>query len=98
MEVSGQFYAPAALFTGKQSRYPLCRRLVKPQSRAGRCEEEKSFLSLPGVEGLLGRPIHNLTAIQTELSRPHLDFIVRRLPAFQNFLLPPFSDPYPLPF
>jgi hypothetical protein len=39
--VSVQLHAPAALPRGKSYRYPLDRRLGGPQSRSGRCGEEK---------------------------------------------------------
>lgn len=41
-----------------------------PQSRSGRCEEEKNHLLLSEVEHrFLGRPVRNIGAIPTELSR-----------------------------
>jgi hypothetical protein len=43
MEVSGQLHAPAALPPGKEPRYALDRRLDGPQSRSGRCGEEKNL-------------------------------------------------------
>jgi hypothetical protein len=43
MERSGQLYAPAALPPGKEPRYPLDKRLGGPQSRFGRCGEQKSL-------------------------------------------------------
>jgi hypothetical protein len=39
--VSSQLHPPAALPPGKEPRYPLDRRLGGPQSRSGRCGEEK---------------------------------------------------------
>jgi hypothetical protein len=42
MEVSGQLHVPAALTPGKESCYPLARRLGGPQSRSGRGGEEKN--------------------------------------------------------
>jgi hypothetical protein len=42
MEVSGQLHAPAALPPGKDTRYPLDRRLGGPQSQSGRGGEEKN--------------------------------------------------------
>jgi hypothetical protein len=47
MELSGRLHARAALPPGKIHQYPKCRRLVGPQSRCGRCDEEKN-LSLVG--------------------------------------------------
>jgi hypothetical protein len=43
MEASGQLHAPVALPPGKSLRYPLDRRLDWPQSRSGRCGEEKNL-------------------------------------------------------
>jgi hypothetical protein len=43
MEVSGDLHAPAALPPRKSPWYPLDRRLRGPQSRSGRCEEEKNL-------------------------------------------------------
>jgi hypothetical protein len=45
--VSGKLHAPADLTSGKEPRYPLDRNLGGPQSRSGRCGEEKNF----GVSG-----------------------------------------------
>jgi hypothetical protein len=42
MEVSGQLHDPAALPPGKEIRYPLDRRLGRPQSRSGSGGEEKN--------------------------------------------------------
>jgi hypothetical protein len=50
MEVSGQLHAPAALPPGKNSWYPLDRRLDGPQSRSGRGGEGKYSEPLPGIE------------------------------------------------
>jgi hypothetical protein len=36
MRVGGQLHAPAALPPGKETRYPLYRRLCGPQGRSGR--------------------------------------------------------------
>jgi hypothetical protein len=41
--VSGQLHAPAALPCGNRPRYPLDRGLGGPQSRTGRCGEEKNI-------------------------------------------------------
>jgi hypothetical protein len=62
----------------KDLRYTLHRILGRPQSRFGRCEEEKNLLSLRGIEfHSLGHPLHNVVPILTELVsrsgvRPHL--------------------------
>jgi hypothetical protein len=51
MELSGQFHAPVTLHLpsphGKSPRYPLVRRLGRPQSLSGCCGEEKNPLPLP---------------------------------------------------
>jgi hypothetical protein len=61
--VSGQCNAPAALFPqGKDTRYPLLRRLGRPQSRSGHGGHRKNPLPLPGIElRLPGCPIHSPT-------------------------------------
>jgi hypothetical protein len=41
--MAGQLHALAALFPRKEPQYPLDRRLVVPQSRSGRCEEENNL-------------------------------------------------------
>jgi hypothetical protein len=41
MEVSGQLHGPAALLQWKSRRYPLDRRLGRPQSRSVHGGEEK---------------------------------------------------------
>jgi hypothetical protein len=50
MEVSGQLHAPAGLPQGKSPLHLLDRRLGGPQSRSGRCGEEKNSKPLPGLE------------------------------------------------
>jgi hypothetical protein len=65
MEVSGQLY-----LKGKSPWYPLDRRLGGPQSRSGRCGEEKYSQPLSGLEP----PIIQLVtqSCTTELSQiPH---------------------------
>jgi hypothetical protein len=47
MEISGQIHVPANLSVGKNTRYPLSRTLVEPQSQSGRLEEDKSLFHLP---------------------------------------------------
>jgi hypothetical protein len=49
MQVSGQLHSPAALPSGKRTRYSLYVRLREPESPSGRCEEVKA-LSLQGIE------------------------------------------------
>jgi hypothetical protein len=56
MEVSGQLHVPAALPPGKVPRYPLDRRLGGPQSRSGRCGEEKN-LALHGNRTRIVQPV-----------------------------------------
>jgi hypothetical protein len=51
---------------GRFPRYPLDRRLGGPQSRSGRCGEEKNLLPLPGIE--LRPPSPLPVATPTELS------------------------------
>jgi hypothetical protein len=64
MEVSGQFHASAALFPGKSQGYPLDRKLDGPQSRSGRCGEEKNLFPLPEIEpSLMARPADGLIKI-----------------------------------
>jgi hypothetical protein len=53
--------------TGKEPWYPLCTRLSGPQSRSGRCAEEKYFTSA-GIR----TPSVQLVALPTELSRLRL--------------------------
>jgi hypothetical protein len=50
MEGSGQIHAQAALPTRKGPLYPLDRKLGGPQSRSGRCGEEKNYQPPPGIE------------------------------------------------
>jgi hypothetical protein len=50
MEVNGQLHAPAALPQGKNTWYPLDRRLGGPQSRSGHCDEEKNSQPSSGIE------------------------------------------------
>jgi hypothetical protein len=56
LDVTGQLHAPAALPPGKETRYPLDRRLGGPQSRSGQYGEVK-ILDPIGLElRPLGRP------------------------------------------
>jgi len=50
MEMSGQVYDSAALPAGKESRYPLDRKLGGLQSRYWSVSEEKNSHLLPGHE------------------------------------------------
>jgi hypothetical protein len=50
MELSGQLHAPTALSPGKETRYPLDRRLGGFQSCSGRGGEEKNSQPPPGIE------------------------------------------------
>jgi hypothetical protein len=61
MGVSGQHHAPAALCPrGKDSRYPLYRRLGGPQSRSGHRGYGKNLLPLLGIEpGSPSRPVRS---------------------------------------
>jgi hypothetical protein len=61
--VSGQLHVPAALPPGKNSWYPLDRKLGGPQNRSGRGGEEKNSQPLLGLEP----PI--IQSYTTELSR-----------------------------
>jgi hypothetical protein len=58
MEVTGQLHATTALLRRNSRQYPLDRRGGgQPQSRSGRCEEEKNVLPLPGIEPQFPCPI-----------------------------------------
>jgi hypothetical protein len=57
-------HVPADLYRGKSPRYPLDRRLGGPQSRYGRCGENKN-LALAGNPTSAFQPI----AVPSELSR-----------------------------
>jgi hypothetical protein len=61
-------YTPRPLYSeGKNSWYPLDRRLSEPQSRSGCGGEEKNSQSLPGLEPLIIQPVAQ--RYTTELSR-----------------------------
>jgi hypothetical protein len=67
-------FTPLPLYPrGKRLRYPLDRRLGRPQSRSGRCGEEKK-LALPAIEPEPSSPYP--VAIPTELSRLALHMII----------------------
>jgi hypothetical protein len=57
MEKSFRLQAPAALPTGKESQYPLNRRLGEPQSRSGRLAEEAALLNQLGFELRIVQPV-----------------------------------------
>lgn len=42
-QMSGQLHVPANLPSGKNPRYPMDTRLGEPQSRQGRCREQKNL-------------------------------------------------------
>jgi hypothetical protein len=70
MEVSGQLHIPAALSPGKSPRYPLDRRLGRPQRRSGRGDEENNSQPPPEIEPPNPeRPANSLVAIPAEVSR-----------------------------
>jgi hypothetical protein len=57
MEVVGQLHAPATLPPGKESWYPLDRRLGGPQGRCGRGYVQKNSQPSPELEPLIIQPI-----------------------------------------
>jgi hypothetical protein len=65
MDMSSQLHAPAALPPGKGSLVHIGR----PQSRSGRCGEEKNSQALPGLEPPIIQPVAQRCT--TELSRLH---------------------------
>jgi hypothetical protein len=54
MRVGGQLHAPAALPPGKETRYPLYRRLGRPQGRSGRL---RKILPPPGFDPRTVQPV-----------------------------------------
>jgi hypothetical protein len=50
MEVCDQLHTPTALLSGKETRYPLDKRLCGPQSLSGHGVEEKNSQSPPGIK------------------------------------------------
>jgi hypothetical protein len=54
MRVGGQFHAPAALPPGKETRYPLYRKLGGPQGRSGRV---RKISPLPGMDPRTVQPV-----------------------------------------
>jgi hypothetical protein len=57
MEMSGQLHAPAVLPAGKESLYPLNKRLGGPQSRSGRGGDDKKIPDLTGNRTLVVHPV-----------------------------------------
>ena len=57
-----QLHVPALEPQRHISRYPLNRRLDRPQSQAVFFGEKKNLLPLPEIERFLGRPARGLTA------------------------------------
>jgi hypothetical protein len=43
LEVSGQLHVPAASVVGKETPYPLDKRLSGPHSQSGRCRDKNIF-------------------------------------------------------
>jgi hypothetical protein len=72
MEVSGQLHAPAAL--PPREWHLLDMRLGGPQSRSGRCSEEKNSHPLPGLELPIIQPVAQ--SYTAELSRL-LSYVVK---------------------
>jgi hypothetical protein len=72
MEVSGQFHSLAALTPGKQSQYPLNRRLRGSQRRSGQGDEKKNSLHCPHQELMPGSPVCSIVSILTELPRVNI--------------------------
>jgi hypothetical protein len=54
MRVGGQLHVPAALPPGKETRYPLYRRLLWPQDRSGRV---RKISPLPGFDPQTVQPV-----------------------------------------
>jgi hypothetical protein len=94
MEVSGERHAPAALYPpGKDSQYPLDRKLGGHQSRSGHRGYRKIILPLPGIEPRSpSRPVRSQDTI---LSYPaSLSFLLvykNYNSAFHSFTREPLS-------
>jgi hypothetical protein len=73
MQVSGQLHAPAALFSAKEPRYPLDRRLGGPQSRSEH-GGEKNSQPLAGLELPIIQPAAQ--RYTTELYQFHYYYII----------------------
>jgi hypothetical protein len=72
MKVNGQLLRPGCFISEKSPWYPLDRRLGGPQSRSGRCGEEKNLLPLPGIEPqFLNRPVYSPVAIDVSIDMYH---------------------------
>jgi len=70
MEMSGHLHVPPALLRRKGSVYPLARSLGAPQSRCGRCGEEKKFSAPSGNWILVARRLlRSLVVILAEKFR-----------------------------
>jgi hypothetical protein len=72
MEVSGQLHAPAALVPGKEPPVPLDRRQGGPQSRSGRCAEQKHVPRLPEFNYFVVIVVgycHRLPVFETDVGR-----------------------------
>jgi hypothetical protein len=70
MEVSGQLHVLTSLPPGKDSWYPLNRRLDGTQNRAGRCREGKTSFTPVSIRSLNFSAVQPITiALPTELSR-----------------------------
>jgi hypothetical protein len=67
MEASGQFHAPAALFTGKDSLVPIRQASGWAPGRSELGGDEKNSHTLPGPEPLIIQPVAQ--RYTTELSR-----------------------------
>jgi hypothetical protein len=74
MEMSEQLHALAVLPSGKSLPVPLARRLGGPQSRSGRCGEEKKFaptlnLTLDVRPGAIPTPIDGRIILKLKLEK-----------------------------
>jgi hypothetical protein len=83
--VGGQHHASSALPPGK-TRYPLCRRLYRPQGRSGQVRNISLLTGLRSTD----RPARSVVTIPSELSRPteELNLLFRRLlfSSVENYL------------
>jgi hypothetical protein len=73
MEVSSQLHARQLYSQGNSPWYPMDRRLDGSQYRYGRCDEEKNYQSMSGLEPPIIQSVTQLYT--TELSRPLLNNI-----------------------
>jgi hypothetical protein len=74
MDMSGELHAPAALYRGKSTHYPLDNRFCGPHSRSRRCIEERK-IALPVIES--GLPVRYM---------PYVDLIIISLKLYTLFL------------